>query len=223
MGHCGRRRVGEVGEDRSRLTVEQNVFSRALGATPFKRSSASQAVRQQYCVLFGEFNLTVVVAVAFGAEVLHGFPSNETSGGRRRRSAQPDRTGCLHPPLKRRLKLLPSIDGHEEGSYLQSFPHGKWKNEESVERSIWKETCGVTQRKGLDLRLSGRAFRAGRRVPPESGARNQGAVPQHVGHSRKEFRPEHLRIDAWDLRDVGRAMSRLGLIQGCSLALNPCV
>jgi hypothetical protein len=42
---CGRRRVGEVGEDRSRLTVEQNVFSRALGATPFKRSSASQAVR----------------------------------------------------------------------------------------------------------------------------------------------------------------------------------
>jgi hypothetical protein len=70
---CGRHHVGEVGEDRSRLTVEQNVFSRALGATPFKRSSASQAVRHQCCVFFGEFNLTVVVAVAFGAEMLHSF------------------------------------------------------------------------------------------------------------------------------------------------------
>lgn len=109
---CGRCRVGEVGEDGSRLTVEQNVFSRALRAAPFKRSSASQAVRHQRCVFFGEFNLTVVVAVAFGAEMLHSFPSNETSGGRRRRSAHPDRTGCLHPPRKRRLKLRPSIDGH---------------------------------------------------------------------------------------------------------------
>ncbi len=189
---CDRRRVDEAGEDRSRLTVEQNVFSRALGATPFKTSSASQAVRHQCCVFFGEFNLTVVVAVAFGAEMLHSFPSNETSGGRRRRSAQPDRTGCLHPPLKRRLKLRPSIDGHEEGSYLQSFPHGKWKNEESVECPIWKETWGVTQRKGLDHRLSGRAFRAGRCVPPQSGARNEGAVPQPARHSCKEFRVEYL-------------------------------
>jgi hypothetical protein len=60
---CGKRRVGEVGENRSRLTVEQNVFSRALRATPFKRSYASQAVRHQRCVFFSEFNLTVVVAV----------------------------------------------------------------------------------------------------------------------------------------------------------------
>jgi hypothetical protein len=60
--------------------VEQNVFSRALGATPFKRSSASQAVRHQCCVFFGEFNLTVVVAVAFGAEMLHSVPSNGTPG-----------------------------------------------------------------------------------------------------------------------------------------------
>jgi hypothetical protein len=70
---CGRRRVGEVGEDRGRLTVEQNVFSRALRAAPFKRSSALQTVRHQCCVFFGEFNLTVVVAVAFGAEMLHSF------------------------------------------------------------------------------------------------------------------------------------------------------
>ena len=79
---CSRRRVGKVGEARSRLTVEQNVFSRALGATPYR------------------------------AEMLHTFPSMKNSGGRRRRSAHPDRTGCLHPPRKRRLKLRPSIDGH---------------------------------------------------------------------------------------------------------------
>jgi len=39
-------------------------------------------MRLQCCVFFGEFNLTVVVAVAFGAEMLHSFPSNETSGGK---------------------------------------------------------------------------------------------------------------------------------------------
>jgi len=94
---CSRRRVGEVGEDRSRLTVEQNVFCRALGATPFKGSSASQAVRHQSCVFSCEYDLTIVLAVAQRAEMLHTFPSMKNSGGRRPCLVQPDRTGCLHP------------------------------------------------------------------------------------------------------------------------------
>jgi hypothetical protein len=79
---CGRRRVGEVGEDRSRLTVEQNVFSRALGATPFKGSSVSQAVRHQCCVFSRKFDLTIVVAVAHRAEMLHTFPSMKPFRGK---------------------------------------------------------------------------------------------------------------------------------------------
>jgi len=189
---CGRRRVGEVGEDRSRLTVEQNVFSRALGATPFKTSSASQAVRHQCCVFFCEFNLTVVVAVAFGAEMLHSFLSNETSGGRRRRSAHPDRTGCLTSPSQTPSQTPTVYRRSRNASYLQSFPHGKWENEESVKCPIWKETWSVTQRKRLDFRLSGRAFRARRCVPPQSGTRNERAMPEHDRHSCKEFRVEYL-------------------------------
>jgi hypothetical protein len=109
---CGRHRVGEINEDRSRLTVEQNVFSRALRAAPFKRRSASQAVRHQCCVFFGEFNLAVVVAVAFGAEMLHSLPptrlSGEGDGVRHILTAQ----DAYIPPRKRRLKLIPSIDGN---------------------------------------------------------------------------------------------------------------
>jgi hypothetical protein len=87
------------------LPWSRTSFCRALGATPFKGSSASQAVRHQCCVFSCEFDLTIVVAAALRAEMLHNFPSMKNSGGRRRRSAHPDRTGCLHPPRKRRLKL----------------------------------------------------------------------------------------------------------------------
>ena len=102
---CGRRRVGEVGEDRSRLTVEQNVFSRALGATPFKGGSASQAVRHQCCVFSREFDLTIVVAARTQRRNAAHLSLHEEFGGRRPCLVQPDRTGCLHPPHKHGLKL----------------------------------------------------------------------------------------------------------------------
>src|SRR6266853_1361267 len=85
------------------------VFFGTLRTTPLVRSAATQTVRHQRCVFSCEFDLTIVAAAAHEAEMLHSFPSIENSGGRRRRSAHPDRTGCLHPPLKRRLELETSL------------------------------------------------------------------------------------------------------------------
>ena len=191
----GRRRVGEFGEDRSRLSVEQNVFSRALGATPFKGSSASQAVRHQSCVFSCEFDLTIVVAVAQRAEMLHTFPSMKNSGGRRPCSAQPDRTGCIHPPQQARSQTRNYVllyRAIRRTAYLQSSPHGKRKIWESGQCAIREETRGFTERPRLDLHVSVGAFWGCNDISSWIGARNKGAVLEHDRHSCKEFRVEYL-------------------------------
>jgi hypothetical protein len=144
---CGRRRVGEVGEDRSSsYRGAERLFSRTRGNAIQREFRISG--REASVLLFScEFDLTIVVAAAHRAEMLHTFPSMKNSGGRRPCSAQPDRTGCLHPPHKHGLKLGTtscSIEQYAEQLTCKSSPHGKRKIWESGKCTIREETRGFT-------------------------------------------------------------------------------
>ena len=127
-------------------------------------------------------------------------------GGRRPCSAQPDRTSCLQPPHEHGLKLATTrallYRAIRLTAYLQSSPHGKRKIWESGQCAIREETAGTTQGARLDLHVFVGAFWSRDDISSWIGARNKRAVPQHAGHSRKEFRLRHLRIDARSLNSA---------------------